>query len=136
MAFDRRQSARDRRNQRKQQRESRKDKKKKRGKDSPRRGVGGAASGKPAAPAPTAPAPDLAEDIPTSATVDGASFDLDDEAGSCTNVCQLADAICGLEARICSLADAHSGDPRYAEACARASNDCRVASDACTGCAP
>ena len=54
----------------------------------------------------------------------------------CTRVCNLADAICDLEANICRLASSseHEGDPRYADACARAQTDCERAQSACEEC--
>ena len=58
----------------------------------------------------------------------------DGEGGQCLMVCDLQDAICGLEEQICSLAAAHGEDPLYADACDRAQEDCETASGACQGC--
>jgi hypothetical protein len=52
----------------------------------------------------------------------------------CEAVCELAEAICALESRICELAEGNPDDEQYAEACERASEDCRVAGDACGAC--
>lgn len=56
------------------------------------------------------------------------------EVQHCFDVCDLSAAICDLEARICSLSDGHDGDPTYADACRRASEDCELAARACDGC--
>src|SRR5262249_29800923 len=37
----------------------------------------------------------------------------------CDEICELADVACGLQERICALADTHVGDPRYEDACWR-----------------
>jgi hypothetical protein len=52
----------------------------------------------------------------------------------CSKVCELQAAICSLEERICSMAEAHPEDDRYANACERASGDCKVARRACRSC--
>lgn len=52
---------------------------------------------------------------------------------SCEDLCELREAICGLENKICSLATEHDR-PEYANACARAQGDCRVATEACSAC--
>ncbi|MEM7152378.1 MAG: hypothetical protein AAF799_06015 [Myxococcota bacterium] len=48
----------------------------------------------------------------------------------CTRVCDLATTICDLATQICNLADDHD-DPRYANACERATLDCERAETAC-----
>ena len=68
-----------------------------------------------------------------------AEDELDEEVSTiCTNICALADAVCGLEARICSLADEHSDEHSdeadYRALCARAGQDCERASVACGAC--
>ena len=55
--------------------------------------------------------------------------------GSCQRVCDLAQAMCALESRICDMAGRHEDEPRYATACDRAAGHCQVASEACSGCA-
>ena len=62
--------------------------------------------------------------------------DDDGDRGHCAELCELASATCELEAKICDLAARHTDDPRYAEVCRRADDDCRVASEACTLCSP
>jgi hypothetical protein len=57
-----------------------------------------------------------------------------DEAGRCQRICDLAEATCELQSRICALADDHTGEERYVAACTRADDDCRRASEACRGC--
>ena len=58
-----------------------------------------------------------------------AAADADDEQRP--RVCERAEAICGLEDRICGLASEHDDDARYAAACERASRDCATATEAC-----
>lgn len=52
----------------------------------------------------------------------------------CNRVCNLADAICDLEASICRLASEHQDDERYTTACARAQTDCERAQSGCEEC--
>ena len=52
----------------------------------------------------------------------------------CTRICNLADAICDLEANICRLASEHEDDERYTNACARAQTDCERAQTGCEEC--
>lgn len=65
-----------------------------------------------------------------------AADDKDQEGGRCADLCDLAHATCDLEAKICDLASRHVDEPRYAEVCQRAGDDCRAAADACTLCSP
>jgi hypothetical protein len=72
---------------------------------------------------------------------DGAGDDLrglskndGDSAQRCETVCEVATAICEIEARVCDMAERHTDDPRYANACERAADDCRVATQACQHC--
>jgi hypothetical protein len=57
------------------------------------------------------------------------------DPSTCETVCDLDELICALELQICSLAAEHEGEPIYADACRRASEDCDVAGDACQRCA-
>lgn len=52
----------------------------------------------------------------------------------CERVCRLAEATCELETQICELAARHLDEPRYAQACARAEQQCDAASRACERC--
>lgn len=52
----------------------------------------------------------------------------------CERVCRLAEATCELETQICELAARHPDEPRYAQACARAEQQCDAASRACQSC--
>lgn len=52
----------------------------------------------------------------------------------CERICALAQAICGIETRVCDLARAHPHEPRYAEVCTRAHDDCELATSACEEC--
>jgi hypothetical protein len=68
-------------------------------------------------------------------TADHAADVAGDTAGSrCTRTCELATAICGLRGQICELADEHEDEPRYAEVCSLASEDCDRATEACDAC--
>jgi hypothetical protein len=49
-------------------------------------------------------------------------------------VCDLADATCDLETQICTLAEEHSDDPRYTNACVRSEEQCVAAAEACEAC--
>ncbi len=53
---------------------------------------------------------------------------------NCKVICNLKAATCDLEQKICALAERHRDEPRYAEVCGRAQNDCRVATAACDAC--
>jgi hypothetical protein len=57
-----------------------------------------------------------------------------DAATRCERVCGLSEATCELEAQICTLAMRHPDEPRYAQACARAEQQCIAAVDACDRC--
>ena len=62
--------------------------------------------------------------------------DKDGERGRCADLCDLASSTCDLEVKICDLAARHVDEPRYAEVCQRAGDDCSAAADACTLCSP
>lgn len=55
-------------------------------------------------------------------------------APRCERRCELADAVCGLQARICTMAKAHASEPKYGAACRRAERDCERATVACDEC--
>jgi hypothetical protein len=57
-----------------------------------------------------------------------------DGVSRCTSVCELSEAICELEVRICSMAKNHDGDGTYTNACERAVDDCELSGDACDTC--
>ena len=57
-----------------------------------------------------------------------------DDAGRCTRVCDLKEAICELEDHLCRLATDHADESRYADACGRAQTDCGWAREACDAC--
>ncbi len=52
---------------------------------------------------------------------------------SCDTLCDLREAICGLETKICTLAEGKD-EAKYDNACVRARGDCRVATQACESC--
>jgi len=56
------------------------------------------------------------------------------ERDRCDRICDLAEAACNLQSRICALADRHAGEARYESVCQRANDHCRLASDACSTC--
>jgi hypothetical protein len=63
---------------------------------------------------------------------DAAATDLEEDR--CERTCDLASAICGIKDRICGMVADHEDEPRYADACTRATDDCDRASEACDGC--
>ncbi|MEZ4451456.1 MAG: hypothetical protein R3B09_18445 [Nannocystaceae bacterium] len=56
------------------------------------------------------------------------------ESSRCVEVCGLSTSICDLEVQICGLAQRHPDEPRYHQVCARASDDCTSAREACNAC--
>jgi hypothetical protein len=85
----------------------------------------------PSVPGPSSmPSADTEEAAPSVAEDEGG----DEESTTCTNICALADAVCGLEARICSLANKHSEEADYRALCVRAGQDCERAAVACDAC--
>jgi len=65
---------------------------------------------------------------PTKPAADG---DATKKAEPRARICAIAASVCELRSRICTLADEHEGEPRYAAACKRATTDCNRASEAC-----
>jgi hypothetical protein len=57
-----------------------------------------------------------------------------DPAARCTRICDLAEATCDLQGRICALADDHPTQRQYADVCGRAEDDCARATAACEDC--
>lgn len=96
----------------------------------------------PPADAPAAPAEPMMEpesaDEEVSAGVAAKSRDRRSERkqrrAQCTNICDLANTMCGLETRICDLAAQHPDQPRYANVCIQAQSDCTRAREACHAC--
>ncbi len=72
--------------------------------------------------------------LPQDAKLAAGAGDAPETEVECSTVCELAEAICELELRICGLASAHPEDDRYANACTRAGGDCKAASEACNAC--
>lgn len=60
--------------------------------------------------------------------------DTDAREQACSNVCDLAETMCGLSERICALARDHVDEKEYGDACERAQRDCERAEEACEGC--
>lgn len=58
-----------------------------------------------------------------------------DAATRCIQVCELSEITCELGVQICELAQRHAGDNDYEQACARATDDCDAAQEACDVCA-
>lgn len=52
----------------------------------------------------------------------------------CTRVCQLEAAICDISDAICGLAEEHPDEPRYADSCTDARQECGRAEEACRAC--
>lgn len=83
--------------------------------------------------APAAPEP-AAEGEPERQEERGRRFSQREDKDRCTSICDVAQTVCTLEGKICELASAHGDDPRYENACARASDDCEVGEEACRAC--
>jgi hypothetical protein len=77
------------------------------------------------------PPPDPAKATPLSPTEQPKL----DAATRCIQVCELSEITCELGVQICGLAQRHSGDDDYEQACARATDDCDAAQEACDACA-
>ena len=87
------------------------------------------ASPPPAEPAPTANRQTVAAEA--AAEEDAADAAMNP---TCTSICALTEAVCGLQRRICQLADEHSGEQNYQDLCTRAGEDCERAAAACDVC--
>jgi hypothetical protein len=77
------------------------------------------------------PPPEQAKSTPLSPT-DQPQLDA---ATRCIQVCELSEITCELGVQICELAQRHAGDQDYEQACARATEDCDAAQEACDVCA-
>jgi hypothetical protein len=53
---------------------------------------------------------------------------------ACEEVCSLATSICGIQRKLCDLADRFPQEDDYQALCREAKNECREAQDACVGC--
>lgn len=53
----------------------------------------------------------------------------------CERLCSLAQTTCDLRDRICTMADRHFGDVRYATSCQRAEDQCEAVRSQCESCA-
>gem|GEM_PF-1847459 len=97
----------------------------------------------PESPPEPGPPPEP-EPEPVAATDDDDEYEVEDADASpirekraptrCERICDLSEATCELADHVCHLAEGHTDDPRYAEACTRAQQQCRVADDACRAC--
>ncbi len=56
------------------------------------------------------------------------------DVAACENLCALATSICGIQEKLCSLADERPGDEDYQRLCRQAKVECREAQDACVAC--
>lgn len=55
-------------------------------------------------------------------------------AAACEDICSLATSICGVQEKLCSIADEHPGEDEYQGLCREAKQECRAAQDDCIGC--
>jgi hypothetical protein len=55
-------------------------------------------------------------------------------AGACEDICSLATSICGVQEKLCSIADRHPGEDEYQGLCREAKQECRAAQDDCITC--
>lgn len=56
------------------------------------------------------------------------------DAGKCEDLCELATSICGVQEKLCDLADDHPDDDAYQDLCREARNECREAQESCVRC--
>ncbi len=56
------------------------------------------------------------------------------DAAVCEDLCSLATSICGVQQKLCDLADRHAGDDRYQGLCREARLECKEAQNACIQC--
>lgn len=82
------------------------------------------------------PAPDSKPASAPKPKADAHAAEAESGPQRCQTICDLSAATCDLEGKICDLAQRHSGDPRYADLCRRADEDCRLAAEACQRCSP
>ena len=52
----------------------------------------------------------------------------------CEDLCSLATSICGVQEKLCVIADEHPGDDSYQGLCREAKRECKAAQDDCIGC--
>lgn len=84
---------------------------------------------------PAEPQRDYEADAPAdAAAAGGVHRDRQERYDPCVSVCDLSEAICDLEVRICTMAEDHGDEWTYVDACERAVEDCEVAGDACDHC--
>ena len=55
-------------------------------------------------------------------------------AGACEDICSLATSICGVQEKLCSIADRHPGEDEYQGLCREAKQECRAAQEDCIAC--
>ena len=55
-------------------------------------------------------------------------------AAACEDICSLATSICGVQEKLCSIADEHPGEDEYQGLCREAKQECRAAQEDCIGC--
>lgn len=53
---------------------------------------------------------------------------------ACEKVCSLATSICGVQEKLCNIADDHPGEAEYQNLCREAKKECRETQDACIAC--
>lgn len=53
---------------------------------------------------------------------------------ACEKVCSLATSICGVQEKLCNIADDHPGEAEYQDLCREAKKECRETQDACIRC--
>ena len=53
---------------------------------------------------------------------------------TCEDICSLATSICGVQEKLCSIADKHPGEEAYQGLCREAKQECREAQDDCIRC--
>ena len=53
---------------------------------------------------------------------------------TCERLCSLATSICGVQEKLCNIAEDHVGDDHYQSLCREAKRECRDAQDRCIDC--
>ncbi len=56
------------------------------------------------------------------------------EPDTCERLCALATSICGVQEKLCNIADDHVGDDHYQQLCREAKRECRDSQDRCIEC--
>lgn len=56
------------------------------------------------------------------------------DAGACEQLCSLATSICGVQEKLCRIADDHPADDHYQDLCREAKRECQETQGSCIAC--